>query len=105
MKLTLFVCTLFLAMLVPIQAADPAQARSAKPNILVILADDLGFADIGVHGGKEVPTPNIDALAASGIRCTNGYVSAPYCSPSRAGFLTGRYPDALRPRVQSSSRR
>jgi len=67
-------------------------AASAKPNILVIVADDLGYADIGVHGGKEVPTPNIDALAASGVRCTNGYVAAPYCSPSRAGFLTGRAP-------------
>ena len=62
-----------------------------KPNILVIVADDLGYADIGVHGGKLVPTPNIDALAASGVRCTNGYVSCPYCSPTRAGFLTGRY--------------
>ena len=61
-----------------------------KPNILVIFADDLGYGDIGVHGGKAVPTPHIDALAASGIRCTSGYVSAPYCSPSRAGFLTGR---------------
>lgn len=63
-----------------------------QPNVLVVVADDLGFADIGVHGGKEVPTPNIDALAASGVRCTNGYVPAPYCSPSRAGFLTGRSP-------------
>lgn len=62
-----------------------------KPNILVIFADDLGYADIGVHGGKDVPTPHIDALAASGIRCTSGYVSCPYCSPSRAGMLTGRY--------------
>jgi len=62
-----------------------------KPNILVIVADDLGYADIGVHGGKAVPTPNIDALATSGVRCTNGYVSCPYCSPTRAGFLTGRY--------------
>src|SRR3984893_18907109 len=68
-----------------------AQPISKKPNILVIVADDLGFGDIGVHGGKDVPTPNIDALAASGVRCKNGYVSAPYCSPSRAGFLTGRY--------------
>jgi arylsulfatase A-like enzyme len=62
-----------------------------KLNILVIVADDLGYADIGVHGGKVVPTPNIDALAASGVRCANGYVSCPYCSPTRAGFLTGRY--------------
>jgi arylsulfatase A-like enzyme len=65
--------------------------KAAKPNILVIVADDLGYADIGIHGGKAVPTPNIDKLARSGIRCTNGYVSAPYCSPSRAGLLTGRY--------------
>lgn len=63
---------------------------AARPNVLVIIADDLGYADIGVHGGAEVPTPNIDALAASGVRCTSGYVSAPYCSPSRAGFLTGK---------------
>src|SRR3989442_13273897 len=61
-----------------------------KPNVLVIVADDLGYGDIGVNGGEAVPTPNIDALAASGVRCTSGYVSAPYCSPSRAGFLTGR---------------
>lgn len=61
-----------------------------QPNVLVIVADDLGYADIGVHGGKDVPTPNIDALAASGVRCTSGYVAAPYCSPSRASFLTGR---------------
>ena len=67
-----------------------ASAQEGKPNILVIIADDLGYADIGVHGGKAVPTPNIDALAASGVRCTNGYVTAPYCSPSRAGFLTGK---------------
>lgn len=70
-------------------AADPAGAR--QPNILVILADDLGYADVGVQGGAEVPTPHIDALARSGIRFTNGYVSAPYCGPSRAGFFTGRY--------------
>jgi len=68
-----------------------ATAAADKLNILVIVADDLGYADIGVHGGKVVPTPNIDALAASGVRCTSGYVSCPYCSPTRAGFLTGRY--------------
>jgi arylsulfatase A-like enzyme len=72
-----------------LHAADPA--RPTKPNVLVIVADDLGYGDIGVHGGKDVPTPHLDALAARGVRCTNGYVSAPYCSPSRAGFLTGRY--------------
>jgi arylsulfatase A-like enzyme len=69
-------------------SAHPAEA---KPNILVILADDLGYGDIGVHGGKDVPTPNIDTLAASGVRCTSGYVSAPMCAPSRAGLITGRH--------------
>lgn len=69
---------------------------AAQPNVLVIIADDLGHADIGVHGGKEVPTPDLDALAASGVRCTSGYVSAPYCSPSRAGFFDGEGGDAVR---------
>src|SRR5215831_2716465 len=51
----------------------------------------MGYADIGCHGSKDIPTPNIDALAKGGIRFTNAYVSGPYCSPSRAGLLTGRY--------------
>jgi arylsulfatase A-like enzyme len=62
-----------------------------KPNILIILSDDMGYADVGYHGCKDIPTPNIDALSASGIRFTSGYVSGPYCSPTRAGLLTGRY--------------
>ena len=65
--------------------------ETAKPNILVIVGDDMGYADIGVHGCQDIPTPHIDQLAADGVRCTNGYVSGPYCSPTRAGLLTGRY--------------
>ena len=84
-------CVMLLAPVAGLQAADSSKPAPSKPNILVIVADDLGYGDIGVHGGRDVPTPNIDALAAGGVRCTNGYVSAPYCSPSRAGFLTGRY--------------
>ncbi len=57
----------------------------------MILADDLGYADVGFQGLKDFTTPNIDLLAAGGVRFTNGYVSHPYCSPSRAGLLTGRY--------------
>jgi arylsulfatase A-like enzyme len=68
-----------------------AAAADSRPNILVIVGDDMGYADIGVHGCKDIPTPHLDGLAASGTRCNNGYVSAPYCSPSRAGLLTGRY--------------
>src|SRR5260370_42272360 len=74
----------------PPATTPPPADKPTKPNILVIVADDLGYHDIGVHGGKDAPTPNIDALAAGGMRCTTGYVSAPYCSPSRAGLLTGR---------------
>ena len=57
----------------------------------MILADDLGYADVGFQGLTDFSTPNIDRLAESGVRCTNGYVSHPFCSPSRAGLLTGRY--------------
>jgi arylsulfatase A-like enzyme len=64
---------------------------SRRPNVLVIVADDLGYADVGFHGCQDIPTPHIDALAASGVVCTQGYVSGPYCSPTRAGLLTGRY--------------
>jgi arylsulfatase A-like enzyme len=71
--------------------AIAAQAASDRPNILLLVGDDMGYADIGVHGCKDIPTPNIDSLATEGVRCTNGYVSGPYCSPTRAGLLTGRY--------------
>ena len=72
--------------------ALPLEAgEKRRPNVVVILADDLGYADLSLHGGKEVATPNIDSLAKNGVRCTSGYVSAPYCSPTRAGLLSGRY--------------
>jgi arylsulfatase A-like enzyme len=63
----------------------------AKPNILIIVGDDMGYADVGVQGCQDIPTPHIDSIAKNGVRCTNGYVSGPYCSPTRAGLLTGRY--------------
>lgn len=66
------------------------QNSSSKPNFILIVADDLGYADLSMHGSKQIPTPNIDALAKGGISFTNGYVSAPVCSPSRAGLLTGK---------------
>jgi arylsulfatase A-like enzyme len=66
--------------------------HAAKPNVLVILADDLGWGELGCQGiTQEIPTPNIDSIAKNGVRFTNGYVSGPYCSPTRAGFMTGRY--------------
>ncbi len=63
----------------------------SRPNVVVIVVDDLGYGETGMMGNREIPTPHIDALAASGVRCTAGYVTASYCSPSRAGILTGRY--------------
>ena len=73
-----------------VEVAQPV--TTAKPNIIVILADDQGYADLGVQGQvKDIRTPNLDALAAGGVRCSAGYDTAPQCSPSRAGLITGRY--------------
>ena len=81
-----------LVLLLTLAAACASQlAAAARPNLLVIVGDDMGYADVGFHGSKDIPTPHLDALAASGVRFTNGYVSGPYCSPTRAGLLTGRY--------------
>ena len=65
--------------------------KADNPNIIVILADDLGYADVGYNGCKDIPTKNIDALAKEGVIFTNGYVTASVCSPTRAGLMTGRY--------------
>ncbi len=62
-----------------------------KPNIIIFLADDLGYADIGVNGCKDIPTPNIDSIAKSGVRFTDGYATHPVCSPSRAALMSGMY--------------
>ncbi len=68
-----------------------AFAADRRPNILVIVGDDMGYGDISAHGCKDIPTPNIDSIGRNGVRCTSGYVSGPYCSPTRAGLMTGRY--------------
>lgn len=82
-----------LALLAPAVSLGGAEVPkpAGKPNILFIVGDDMGYADVGFHGCKDIPTPNLDALAASGMRLTSGYVSGPYCSPTRAALLTGRY--------------
>ena len=72
-------------------AQRAADAPGRKPNIVLIFADDLGYADLGCQEMKDIPTPHIDSLAAAGVRFTNGYVSCPVCSPTRAGLMTGRY--------------
>ncbi len=72
-------------------AATVLADAARKPNVIVILADDLGYADVGFNGCKDIQTPNIDSLAKHGVRCTSGYVSHSFCSPTRAGLMTGRY--------------
>lgn len=71
--------------------ASAAPATAPRPNILLIVGDDMGYADVGFHGCRDIPTPHFDALAAAGVRFTDAYVSSPYCSPTRAGLITGRY--------------
>src|SRR5688572_2075220 len=68
-----------------------SQAPPRPPNLVVILADDLGYGDVCAYGCANGRTPSIDALAASGARFTQGYVTAPVCSPSRSALMTGRY--------------
>ena len=70
----------------------PAKLNT-PPNLVLILADDLGYADVGFNGCKDIPTPNIDRIAQTGIKFTNGYVTWAACGPSRAGLITGRYQD------------
>ncbi|WP_289053399.1 sulfatase-like hydrolase/transferase [Carboxylicivirga marina] len=69
------------------------QKTSKQPNLVVIMTDDMGYADVGFNGCTDIPTPQIDKIADQGVRFTQGYVTFPVCGPSRAGFLTGRYQD------------
>ncbi len=72
-------------------AAITLAEAARKPNVIILLADDMGYADAGFNGCKDIPTPHIDSLATHGVRCSSGYVSHSFCSPTRAGLMTGRY--------------
>ena len=72
-------------------AAASLSGAARKPNIVLILADDLGSGELGCQGNPQIPTPHIDSIARNGIRFTQACVTAPFCSPSRAGLMTGRY--------------
>lgn len=83
-----------LVSIVAISAIAIEDLHSAvRPNILLILADDMGYGDLSCYGSLQIDTPHIDALAAEGVRCTQAYVTACVCAPSRAGLITGRYPN------------
>ena len=85
--------SLLVTLLLAAISVSPAEAQAAeKPNIVLIVADDLGYADVGCFGNDVIRTPHVDALAKQGVRLTSFYVAWPACGPSRASFLTGRYP-------------
>ncbi len=71
--------------------AQADETVRSRPNIVILLADDLGYGELGCQGNRQIPTPHIDSIAERGVRFTSGYVTAPFCSASRAGLLTGRY--------------
>lgn len=80
-----FIVVLFLVGVSCVALASP------RPNLIVIMCDDLGYADVGFNGCRDIPTPNLDRIARNGVRCTSGYAPNSVCGPSRAGFMTGRY--------------
>lgn len=92
-KITLF-STVFIFTLVafiPKKASKSLEPKAQNPNVIVIVADDMGYNDVGFNGCQDIPTPNIDRIAKAGVVFSSGHVSFGVCSPSRAGLLTGRY--------------
>ncbi|MGZ0170195.1 MAG: sulfatase [Planctomycetales bacterium] len=92
MTRTFFLTTVIVAAILALAPGESAAAESGRrPNVVLLFADDLGYGELGCQGNDQIPTPNIDSIAADGVRFTSGYVTAPFCSASRAGLLTGRY--------------
>ncbi len=82
---------LLTAFIAALTLAGVSALAEQRPNVIFIVVDDLGYGELGCYGGKEIPTPQIDAVAASGARFTSGYVTAPFCAASRAALMAGRF--------------
>jgi len=95
------VFTLAILLMSPLVSLQADETKSAKPNIVLILADDLGYGDLGCYGATNIKTPNIDRLAAEGVRFTQGYAPSATCTPSRYSLLTGEY--AWRQKAKTTS--
>lgn len=79
---------------IKVAASEPVSSgatNKSRPNVIVLVSDDLGYGDLGFQGGRDLKTPHLDALAKSGVRFTNAYVTGPVCGPTRAGLVSGRY--------------
>jgi len=87
---SVFACTAWI-LFASLSCTFHAAEAERRPNIVILFADDLGYGELGCQGNDEIPTPNIDSIAQQGVRFTDGYVTEPVCSPSRAGLMTGRY--------------
>ena len=83
---------MFMGFLAILLLCSTAGVAADRPNILIILADDLGYGDLSSYGGKDIRTPNVDGIGARGMRFENFYANCPVCSPTRASLLSGRYP-------------
>src|ERR1041385_286219 len=77
-------------------AASIEAAGTTRPNVIFILADDLGWGDLSCYGRPDYPTPHLDLLASQGVRFTDAYSASAVCTPTRVGFVTGRYPARLK---------
>ncbi len=80
-----------LAALAALSVLPPAAAAQPRPNVVLIIMDDLGYGDLGSYGVPDAKTPNLDRLAREGVRLTDSYANAPNCSPTRTGLISGRY--------------
>src|ERR1044072_4523796 len=84
-----------LVLVLPCLTLGPADTKPARPNVVLINADDLGINDLGCYGRKDHSTPHLDRLAARGLRFTSAYCAQTICSPSRAARMTGKHPARL----------